>query len=77
MIMLATATHDNCHFTLIGHLGLCDINGNDPICVVSPKEAKASTNGANHVSLFLTVSLTKCHQCKQSIKAGSLVKVTR
>jgi len=29
--------------TCLGHLGRCDINRNDPLCVEVPKVAKAST----------------------------------
>ncbi len=41
--MPVTATcHSHC-CTCFGHLGQCDPNRNDPICVTSPKVAKAST----------------------------------
>ena len=40
------------------HLGRCDVNRNDPICVALPKVAKASTVADCHVSLLPMVSLT-------------------
>jgi hypothetical protein len=41
--MPATVTCAIYHCTCLGHLGPCETNRNDPICVATPKVAKAST----------------------------------
>ncbi len=61
-IMLATATRDRdtrqSLLTCLGHLGRRNINRNDPICVVPPKVAKASTVKSHRVLLLPAVLLT-------------------
>jgi hypothetical protein len=67
MIMPATATRNSHYCTCIDHLGRCNINRNDPICVMLPLVAKVST-----VTWLWRVAVTnsfanKCCQCKWSI----------
>ncbi len=57
-ITLVTATHDSQHCACIGHLGWPDLYRNDPVCVMPPKAAMASTNGSCHMSLSPIVLLT-------------------
>jgi hypothetical protein len=42
-IALVTVPHDSLYVTSFGHIGQCDTNRNDPIYVMLPKVAQAST----------------------------------
>jgi hypothetical protein len=76
MIMLATETHDCHHCPCIGHLGQCDMNRNDPICVVLPEVAKASTNCACCMSLSLTVLPTNVANVNDPLHVRFSLRIT-
>ncbi len=54
----ATATRDTHYCTCLGHLGQHNINRNDPICITSPKVAKASKEG-DAISRALSIDIER------------------
>jgi len=74
--MPATVAHDSHYCTCLGHLGRRNRNKSNPICVVLPKVAKASTANVANVNYPLHVkdhlhwrhllakpSATETHDC--------------